>query len=296
VLAVAATLWIRDTTDLLNFAVAIFGRLPIVTPVFVYPALVAAAALMVLPPLAATAVAPRPLVRPSIGTTLCLLAIAVTAGVAYAAPAYTYDQPLRRQVRVVQEAEQPAAWQVASVEPGLDLAEGAPSGWTPAPADTSLPGFSVPVRRLPHPYVFRANGPTLGPPPIAIAALSLEPVEAGSELSVSIVPRQPGLVISFVLPAGLKPARSSLPGTLRQGRWTATYVAPPPEGVVFRASVGSADAARLRELRVLATAEAGNPAWPLPAWLPQERVAWTGEATWIVAPFDLPIAPVPPLR
>ena len=33
VLAVTATLWLRDTVELLRFIVAVFGRLPIITPV-----------------------------------------------------------------------------------------------------------------------------------------------------------------------------------------------------------------------------------------------------------------------
>jgi hypothetical protein len=82
---------------------------------------------------------------------------------------------------------------------------------------------------------------------------------------------------------------------LRRDRWTATYVAPPADGIVFRASFGRTPAAVLRELRIVATAQAGRE-WPLPPWLPATRTAWTAEAVWIVAPFSLPIAPVPPLR
>ena len=52
VLAVAATLWLRDTVELFRFLVAVFGRLPIVTPVFVYAALLAAAGVMIVPPFA----------------------------------------------------------------------------------------------------------------------------------------------------------------------------------------------------------------------------------------------------
>ena len=51
VLGVAATLWMRDTMDLLRFLTAVLGRMPFVTPVFAYAALVAAAGLMILPPL-----------------------------------------------------------------------------------------------------------------------------------------------------------------------------------------------------------------------------------------------------
>ena len=49
---------------------------------------------------------------------------------AYRAPAYTHDQPLRRYVRALQTARWRRHWEVASIEPGLDLAAGAPGGWT----------------------------------------------------------------------------------------------------------------------------------------------------------------------
>ena len=129
----------------------------------------------------------------------------------------------------------------------------------------------------------------------------VEPLEAGTELSVTVLPASPGLGVSFVLPAGLEPARSNLPGVTRLGHWTATYRAPTPEGLMFRASFGRQTpegAARLRELRVVATAagSADGAIWEAPAWLPSSRTAWTVEAFWIVAPFALPIAPLPPLR
>jgi hypothetical protein len=101
-----------------------------------------------------------------------------------------------------------------------------------------------------------------------------------------------------VLPPGLRPARSNLPGVERLGRWTAVYVAVPPDGVAFRASFGGITPAALKGFRMLVTTQASarEGGWPLPAWLPTERTAWTAEATWIVDPFALPIAPVPPLR
>jgi hypothetical protein len=295
VLAVAGLLWLRDTIDLLRFVVAIFGRFPIVTPVSVYAAVMAAAGVMLVPPFFAAVGARKPVFRPSLTTALCLVIVAITAGFAYVAPAYTYEQPLRRQVRVFQEPEGPSVWEVASVEPGLDLADGAPGGWTAA-APGSAPAVSVPVRQVTYPFVFRTSGPALGPAPVSIAAITLEPVAAGTELSVTVVPREPGIILSFVLPAGLKPARSSLPGVTRMDRWVATYFAPPPDGIVFRGSFGPVNPALLKELRLLVIAEAGAPSWPLPAWLPQDRAVWNGAATWIVAPFSQTIAPVPPLR
>jgi Peptidase family M28 len=296
ILAVVGALWIHNTVDLLRFIVALLGRLPIVTPVFVYAGLMTLAGIMIVPPLVAI-VSPRaPLLRPSLATAVCLIAVAVTAGSAYVAPAYTHEEPLRRFVRVVHEADRPTQWEVASVEPGLDLADGAPTGWTAGPRPPNA--FSVPIRNLPYPFVFHTAGPAVGPAPVSIAALSVEPLTAGTELTVTVVPRDPGLVISFILPAGLQPARASLPGVVRQGRWTATYVAPPVDGVNFRASFGSVDQARLKDLRIVATTRgfAGNAGWPAPSWLPQDRAVWNGDTSWVVAPFALPIAPVPPLR
>jgi hypothetical protein len=294
-LIVVAVLWLPNTLDLLRFTVAIFGRLPIITPVFVYAAVIAAASLMILPPLVATAARTKPLLRPTLETALFLFAVAGTAGYAYVAPAYTPEEPLRRVARAVQEDEGQALWDVGSIEPGLDLTEAAPSGWMPAVA---APEASVPLRRLPHPFVFRTRSESLGPVPVTITALSVEPVAAGMELSVTVMPLSPGLAISFVLPAGVAPARANLAGVLRLGRWTATYLAPTPEGVVFRASFASTDPARLHDLRVVATAlgPGDGSGWQPPAWLPQDRTAWTVDASWIVAPFALPIAPVPPLR
>ena len=43
VLAVSASLWLREAHDLSRFVVAIMGRLPIVTPSFVYAAMISVA-------------------------------------------------------------------------------------------------------------------------------------------------------------------------------------------------------------------------------------------------------------
>jgi hypothetical protein len=296
VLAVTATLWLRETVELFRFVVAIFGRLPIITPAYVYAALVAAAGIMIVSPLVATAGATRPLLRPSIVTVVCLLAVVITAALAYAAPAYTHEQSLRRYVRALQEPEAATAtWEVASVEPGLDLPEGAPTGWIPR---SDAPRASVPWGRLSQPFVFRTAGPSLGPAPVDIAGFTARAVEGGSEVSFTVVPRTPGLAVAFVLPEGITPARSSLPGVPRLGRWTATYLAPPREGVAWRASFRGVSPERLREVRVAVTGFGfpGGEGWQrLPAWLPQDHAVWTATATWVVAP-PAALEPVPPLR
>lgn len=289
VLAVAATLWLRDTAELLWFMTPLFGRLPVVTPAWTYAAVIAGAGLMVAPPFIAAAAASGPLARPSLVTGLCLVSVAWAGLAVWRAPAYTREQPLRRTVRALQEGAAAAAtWEVGSVEPGLDLGPGAPAGWS---LRGDAAAASVPWGRLPHPFVFRAAGPALGPPPAALTAIEVHPLAAGVELVVTIVPRRRGAAIAFVLPEGLSPARSSLPGALRLGRWTATFVAPPEDGLVWRASFGAESAARARAVRVVATEPSlpGAGDRPLPDWLPQEHAVWTASATWVLdAPREAP--------
>jgi hypothetical protein len=298
VLAMAATLWLRNIVDLLRFATAVFGRLPVVTPFYVYAAIVVAAAIVIAPPFIAAVAATKPVVRPSFVTAMCLLAVASAAGFAYAAPAYTHDQPQRRTVRALQETGTGGAtWEVAALEPGLDLAPGAPGGWS---LQTSPARASVPWGRLPHPFVFRTAGPALGPAPLEITEFTLQPVAAGTELTVSAVPHHPGVAVAFVLPQGVVPARTSLPGALRLGQWTATYVAPPADGITWHASFPAASSAQVPAMRVVVT-ESGFPGgagWQrLPDWVPQDRAVWSASASWVLDPTaPRPLAPVPPLR
>lgn len=298
VLAPAAALWLRETVELFRFLVALFGRLAIVTPVFVYPAVMIGAALMIVPPFIAAVASARPLPRPSLVTMSCLVSLAVAAVAVYSAPAYTSQQPLRRHVRALEESGSgKAIWEVASVEPGLDLTTAAPGGWT---RQSTAPPASVPWGTLPLPFVFRTTGPSLGPPPLDVAGFVVAPVAGGTELTLTVVPKQEGLAVSFVLPAGLTPARTSLPGAMRLGRWAATYIAPPPDGVVWRAGFSGVDAGRLHDVQVAVTDSGfpGGSGWQrLPAWLPQERAVWTSTATWVVPASAIrPVAAAPPLR
>jgi len=297
ILAVAGTLWLRNTLDLLRFATAILGRLPIITPVYAHAAILAGAGVMIVPPLLAATARPQPVSRPALVTGVCLLAVAVAAGAAALAPAYTSEHPLRRHIRALQEPDGRTIWEITSLEPGIDLGPRAPAGWTRA--TTAVPA-SVPWGRFRDPFVFRASGIPLGAVPADIAGFTIKPFEGGSEVSVTIIPRRRSLAISFVLPAGLTPLTSSFPGAERLGQWTATFIAPPPEGIAWRATFRSADAARLRDLRVAVT-DSGFPdgqGWQrLPDWLPQEHTVWTATATWVVDPATLAaVEPVPPLR
>jgi len=115
-----------------------------------------------------------------------------------------------------------------------------------------------------------------------------------------VIPSRPGGAVSFVLPEGLVPARSNLPGALRLGRWTATFLAPPAEGVQWRASFRPGMSERLQQVLVAVT-ESGFPGGSgpqrLPAWIPQERAVWTTSATWVIRPgTGRPLELLPALR
>jgi hypothetical protein len=296
VLAVSATLWLRETADLLRFVVAIMGRLPIVTPVFVYAAVISAAALMVAPPLVAILASERPLGNPWAITAALLFAVAIAIGAVYRAPAYTNGEPLRRYVRALQDGDAPSAtWEVASVEPGLDLGPGAPAGWTPATGTVTASG--VPWGRYGFPFVFRTTGPSLGAAPASVSGFSLTPLPEGTHVTLSVVPRQPGVAVTFVLPEGVTPARSSLPGIVRSNHWIATYIAVPPEGIAWDASFrkGAEQALPSIRLAISSSRLPGGSGWQsLPDWLPQDTAVWSANATWVL-PAQV-IAPVPPLR
>ena len=295
--AVSGTLWLRETHDLSRFVVAVMGRLPLVTPSYVYAALLAVAGVMVAPPLVALLAPARPLRRPWGLTAILLLVLAGTFAAAYAAPAYTPEQPLRRFVRALQDGTGPATWEVASVEPGLDLGPGAPGNWVPA-GGTAVDA-SVPWGRFSFPFVFRTAGPALGPAPVSVGTAVLKPLPAGTHLSLSVIPRASGLTASFVLPPGVIPARSSLPGIVRQGRWTATFVGVPEEGLAWEASLPAA-AAALEGVHVVIVSPRlpGGEGWQsLPAWLPQGTAVWSATATWVLpARPATDVAPAGPLR
>jgi hypothetical protein len=285
VLAVAGTLWLRDTVELLRFLVALLGRMPFVTPFWVYSVLMLGCGAMIVPPFVAAIAATEPLVRPSIVTTALLVVVVVTAGFAYAAPAYTYDQPQRRYMRVLTEPDAATStYEVGSQEPGLDLDASAPGGWYRA---TDAPKTSVPFGRFGAPYVFRTTAPSPGPPPATVGGFVLKPIAAGTELTMTITPQAPGLTAAFVLPEGVQPSRSSLPGIVVRGHWRAAYINVPPDGLTWRASFKTGLESRLPATQAVIWSARipGGGGWQsLPAWLPQEHVVWDVNAAWVLAP------------
>jgi hypothetical protein len=106
------------------------------------------------------------------------------------------------------------------------------------------------------------------------------------------------LTAAFVLPEGVVPSRSSLPGLVTRGRWRAVFVGVPPEGATWRAAFRSGVESKLPQARglLLSSRFPGGAGWQsLPAWLPQEHTVWDMDVTWILEPSDV-IPPVPPIR
>ena len=296
VLAVAGTLWLRDTLELLRFTVALLGRMPFVTPVWVYSALMLACGAMVVPPFIAAVAATKPLVRPSLVSAALLVGVVVTAGLAYAAPAYTFNQPQRRYFRVLTEPDaSTSTFEVGSQEPGLDLDATAPGGWYRA---TDIPKTTVPFGVFGPPFVFRTTAASPGPAPATVSGFALKPITAGTELTMTITPQSPGLTAAFVLPEGVVPSRTNFPGAVVRGRWRAAYVGVPADGVTWRASFRAGLESRLPAAQavILSNRFPGGGGWQsLPRWLPQEHVVWDVNLAWIVSP-PVVIAPAAPIR
>jgi Peptidase family M28 len=282
VLAVVTALWADNLAVLGSFTVAVLGRLPVVTPTWIFPAIVVAGAIVFVPPAIAAIVGQRRLVRPAAATALALVAVAAAFGWAWTAPAYTDDRPLRRSARYVQDATTGTTfWEVAGIEPGLDLSPDAPAGWTMARDD---PALSVPLGGFAFPFVFRRLAPVSEPRAQPPAAATMAVDVASGTVTVRVRPAEAGLFVSIVLPD--RPASASLPGTFRRGRWTARYAGVPIEGLEFSARLpGSrvADAVRVAVVRAGLPGGAGSGG--LPAWLPAERTAWDAHSIWILAPL-----------
>jgi hypothetical protein len=258
--------------------------MPIITPVWAYAALMFMGGLM-LAPAAVALLTGRPLRRPGMATALVLVATVVAGVFAYLAPAYTFEQPLRRSVMFVLDASTSESfWQVGSVEPGLDL-DRAPGVWKPLGAPLAT---SVPVPRLRHPFVFYSQADATEQVPGHVT-MRTSSVGNSVQFTVSVTPAVRGLAASFVMPPQLVPVRPNLPGTARSGRWVASFGAVPNPGVAFQAFVQASDEHRLRDLRVVLHTPrlpGGNGWQGLPRWLPQERVVWSSEARYIVQPLQ----------
>jgi phage tail protein X len=281
---VVLAVWGREILDVLRFMVAMFGRLGMVTPLFVYPILLLVPAIMIAPPFVAAAWGPERRPRERWAALGLAVAVAALAVLNYVAPAYTHERPLRRDVRYVQdEVTGRAFWEVAGNERGAGLPrkESAPTGWRPAPDEPT----DLPILFFGGPFAYRALATPVTPP--ADITATVRKGDTNVELELTVVPREPGATLWFVLPPGVVPIKANLQGISwgNPCRWTYRYVSPPPEGVVFRATFEPGAASQLSQTVVAAGTlrMPGGVGWQgLPAWLPQEDVVWRSRTVYIL--------------
>lgn len=299
VLAIAASLWLHNTIDLARFSNAVFGRFAMIAPVFVLPALYALAGLFLVPPFIAAVAAGTPgLARPSIFTGFCILALTATGVAAHFGDAYSDRHPLRRYARFVQDqGSQKAMWEIGSNEPGLDLQSTTDLRWVPDPGAAARPLAVAPMR---FPFRFVAEAPAVATPATASAAIT--PIVDGTELTITVRPSDPSAVVTLLLPAGVAPLRTNLPGIVTSaGRWRSIFAAPPSEGVVWQIVVSRADEHRLGETGIIvesartpgAADDSPSPGPALPAWMPTATAAWHARAVYLIPVGPLLPAPVP---
>ena len=271
-LVVAGVLWIPDAHAMFGFLIALMGGFPIVAPPWVMPSLLLLAAVSVVPPLVAMAVASG-WPRPRFITRAVLVALAASVAWAYRAPAYTPDRPLRLGLSVLGDGEGPRTSTTLAVtgnEPAIDLGSTAPL-FTPA---ASVPDA---VAR----FTGNARFVSLGVTPEADPAgrvTCAESTGASGEvgMGVTVVPAVEALRVRLELPDGVLPLTSRWPGQVRGAVWSASYVAVPAEGVTFDLTLPADRRGRacegqmlLRRLRPVDPASGG-----LPAWLARPGIAW----------------------
>ncbi len=287
VLVVAGFFWIADTLRLLGFLVPMLGWLPRIAEVWLYPAVITATGLMVVPPAfaALAGLAPRWASPARVGLVIAALA-GVTGVSAYLAPAYTADRPERRAARYVQDDEKGEAWwEVGRLEPELGIVGAGPEGarWLRV---TDAPAASVRLARLNQPIVFRTPSARLEPraPADVRATFTREPVR--SVMEITIVAHE-NLSARIVLPRDLMPTESTLPGQVSAGQWATTFVSPPASGLTVKLMFDRWPTVTPPPVHVIVTTlglPGGTGRLRLPAWLPQETATWRARSVFVVRP------------
>jgi hypothetical protein len=283
VAALAGALWIPSGFELYRFLFSTLGRERVVTPVWLFPAFLLFCGLVVALPWAA-ALCGRSRTATMRQLALFTLGLVIVFPMACNAPAYTTDRPLRRHVRYVQdETTGRAAWEIGGNEPALDVGPGSGLEWV-APLRPPAPVLE-PFR---HPFVYHADASARVPPPAEVSA-GIEVVDGLTRFTATVVPSEPGLRATLMLPPGLMPQRPSHAGVLdARGAWRATYIGVPAEGTTFSALVEGGLTARLADARVIVeAARLPDPAGVWPAWLLTGTTTWTRRSYWVL-PLGMP--------
>lgn len=300
VLIVAWTLWVPDLLVLLPFAVAVLGRLPIVTPLYTYPALFMAAGLVIWPPVLGLLVGRLQWrMRHGLAGAVLAASLAATGALAVTGAAYSPERPLRRSATFVDDRVRgTATWELSSNEPGVDIAAGAPPNvqWRPR---TGV-GLAQRVGALPHAFTFAGQVSVPGTPlPFTVSA-SVVRRSGDADVEVTVTPTDDDWPeVAFVLPEAVVPTRSSLAGRTRFGRWQAWHANLPRDGLTWRATVPASQADRLASAEVWVTGSrlpGSVPGSVLPAWLSTPRTAWSTRHTIMIGITPSDVTQAQPLE
>jgi hypothetical protein len=288
VAVVAGALWVPLWWPLLEFVVGLLGRMPVVTPPWLYPAFVQVAVIAVGPAVAGVFLGRESHWLPaSAVTSLLLLAVVASSWVMAVEPAYSAERPERRRIRYLQDMlQQKALWEAGTHEAVADPVgpnDGAPVGWQ---ADGQSPALSIPLGRVSGAFRYRARASGLVAPPLDVRTVT-EPIPESfdSWLETVAVPRLEGTGVTFMLPTGVTPVESNLPGLVIDGRWRAAVIPAPPGGIALRVRLTPDRLSRMADGRVVATVYGvpGGIGWQrLPPWLPQETIAWDAQSYFVL--------------
>jgi hypothetical protein len=102
-----------------------------------------------------------------------------------------------------------------------------------------------------------------------------------------------GTGVAFLLPWGVTPVESNLPGSMTDGRWVAAVIPAPAGGATLRVRLTQSSLSTMFDARVAAIVYGvpGGVGWQrLPPWLPQDTVVWRAES-YFVLPWPTPTLP-----
>jgi hypothetical protein len=254
-LVVGSVLWVRDTWSFISFLVPLLGGFPMITPVWVLPAILLAAAAVVVPPVLALIVG-GVTERPRFLTRALLLSTGFAMAWAYHAPAYTPERPLRMSMVSVSGDTSSTVTMISANEP---VSPPGPDGLalTPAPA---------PPARLAR-YIGGAPFVAIAPPQPARNAGRANCEVAGDHVTVTVEGIEPTR-IRLELPSGLVPSDSEPDGRVLGAVWSATLVGLGASPAAFHLTLPGA-AERVCEGRVYSQRVA-----PPPAAGGQPAVVW----------------------
>lgn len=264
-LLVAAALWAGDTHTLFKFLAALMGGLPVITPVWLLPAVVLLTAVMAVPA-AIVAAVESGCRRPRFATRALLVTCGFALAWAYQAPAYTSERPLRLLLASV------------SGEPGRQETVTIVAGNEPIPALGPDAPALTPVVAVPERFARYADAPfaAIAPPGPVRRSATTSCTTTEGEAIVTVVPHVEGASARLELPEGLHPTDATPPGAVRNGRWAARIVAVPAAGAVFRLGglPGGADRACDGRLTLRLPRPADPATGQLPGWLAHPGIAW----------------------